>query len=327
MRLSPEIDQFGIEGPIKPTSQWRMTAQAEERVAQAAHETIYYRVLAWFLLIVGFTFELVFARNPVDAGSAFILGAKAYLLIISAQLVLHFLYRRLADHLYLGPGLRRIQAKVPDDRACPVHIQIKQSGVVTGCDEGYMWFEEGSLYFKGLQSVFRLNPEDVIPLRQWPKNMRPNPDHGRLPQHLLLESDDHPMVIDISLIDPFEDFNTRRRAHFFQLEVMEWLVQRPAGSLESLLPPKQVHPGLHRPDYTRNEMIIGAGGMIGINAILLLTARPDFSVRSVQGFVSAVAFLMTAFLLYRAIRLAVHTLKTTRVRQELAAIGGGPKTF
>jgi len=74
-------------------------------------------------------------------------------------------------------------------------------------------------------------------------------------------------------------------------------------------------------------MIIGAGGMIGINAILLLTARPDFSVRSVQGFVSAVAFLMTAFLLYRAIRLAVHTLKTTRVRQELAAIGGGPKTF
>ncbi len=319
MRLSPEIEQFGTERPVKPTSQWRMTAQAEERVTQTAHETFYYRVLAWLLLITGFVFELVYARNPRDAESAFILAAKAYLLIVSSQLILHFLYRRLTDHLYLGPGLRRIQAKVPDDRACPVHIRIKQSGVVTGCDEGYMWFEEGSLYFKGLQSVFRLNREDVLPLKQWPKGMRPNPDHGRLPQHIVLDSDEYPMVIDISLIDPFEDFNTRRRAHFFQLEVMEWLVQRPSGALESLLPPRQVHPGLHRPDFTRNELIIGSGGLIGINAILLLTTKPTFSVSSVQGFFAALALVLTCWLLYRAVRLALHTLKTTRIRQELSS--------
>lgn len=305
-------------------SAWRLTPRAEERVGQVAYETIAFRVIAWAMLLVGFGFELIFARNPRDPMSAFILGAKAYILIILAQATLHFLYRRLLNHLHLGPGLKRIRAKVPDDRACPVRIRIQQQGVVTGFDEGYMWVSEGTLYFKGLQSVFRLNRDDVPEIKTWPRALRPRPNHGKLPNRLVVDTDDRQLVIDFDLIDPFEDFNTRRRAHFFQLEVMEWLVQRPKGSIESLLPPYSVHPGLNRKDFTRTETLLSAGGMMSINLILILTERFSFDLKTMPGLLGAIFLLVNVWMFFLAIRLALSAIKSTKVRSEIADLDALP---
>jgi len=272
------------------------------------------------MLLCGFIFELTFARNPRDAESAFLLAAKAYTLIIVAELALFFLYRRLSDFLYLGPGLKRIRTKVPDDRAVPVHVRITQAGVVTGCDEGYMWIEDGTIFFKGLQSVFRLNSADVIPLREFPRKHRPNPDHGRHPRVLYLTSDWQQVALEIDLIDPFEDFNTRRRAHFFHLELMEWLVQRPAGSLETLLPPLQVHPGLHRADFSSVELVSAAGALTAINAILVFTARLDSRLNTVPSILAALFLVVNIVLLVRAVRFGIQVLRTQKIRNALVAM-------
>lgn len=296
-----------------PVGGWRMARRSEEIFLNPA-DTLPFRGVAWLFVLAGVLVLFFFAPQSENQAQMFMGYFKAFTMIALAQAILIYLLTKSSNSIFLDTGLKRLKAKVPDESAVPVSIQVVQKGAVTGADEGFIWLENGTLYFRGLQSVWRLNREDVMPLAEWPKTMRPKPGLGRPMNTLVLDSG---ALIRYRQIDPFEDFQSRRRAFRFQNGLIKWLVDRPEGSLETVLPPMEVHPGLERFGPLRYEGVVTAGGLVALNVALLIVTRPDFSLITVESLISTLQFITLLALVYFSVRFAWQQRQDLVVRSQL----------
>lgn len=303
----------------KPTATWRIPSNALERIEESSLETAWLRFFAWAFLIFGVLWYFVFAHNFQNPETSFTQHLEVFLIMVSAQAALGFLYYRLSNRIDIGTGLKRLSTKVPETAACPVMLEIAQDGVVTGYDEGFLWLSDGTLFFKGLQTVFRVNAEDVPPVQEWPRKRRPNIDEGRPPRWIPIESETG-LVLRYKYIDPFEDHSARRRTGALDKAVALWLKERPHGSLETRLPPLHLHPSLRQLGPLRLEGLVAGIFMTVIDLVLLFSVRFSFGpdeALSVSNFLSAAA---VALLLFLSVRLTVSQARDLAVRKRIALV-------
>jgi hypothetical protein len=288
-----------------------------ERAVKAVTETMWQRALAWFFLFSGFFFLIFVARRYVSPEANLVAQVEALGLMAASQLTLIYLCCRLSDRFEVGPGLKRLGTKVPAEDACPVAVEIRQSGVVTGYDEGYMWVEEGTLFFKGLQTVFRLNAADVPPIASWPKKARPNPLNGRPIRAVPFSQGEGLAEVRFRIIDPFEDYHARRRSAKFLRDLTLWASNRPDGSLETLLPPLSVHPALASGRPLKHEGLVTGLVIATMNLAVLLTLKADLSMQSLASVETILVAVAGSALTVAALHLARRSWVTLAVRSRL----------
>lgn len=302
---------------VRAVAEWRVPTSEAERADRSSLETLWLRVYAWFFLIAGLFYYFLIGREFRSPDVLFFSQIEVMSMIALSQFALHFLYWRIANKIVLSFGLKRLKTKVPTESACPVCLEIFQSQVVTGYDEGYMWLNEGTLYYKGLQTVFRINSSDVVPVKQWRNSHRPNLDGGRLPRWIHLLGDTTPMQLHIKMIDPFEDHGTRRRTANFDRFLAKWLVDRPDGSLESKLPPSKLHPALRSIGKHRYEGLIAGLALIVINLLLVFTSRIGVIGNDLAGIGNLLPVAVGLVMLVLAVRMAWQNWHNIQVRLKL----------
>lgn len=284
-----------------PSAEWRLP-HPEEQIGVNRRENLWQRVIAWLFLVCGCLFLfLVVKLEPSPIGQVISFFKAAGMIAIS-QASLIYLLNRISNRVKLGPGLKRIRAKVPTEAACPVGIELRQRQTVSGADEGYMWLEDGTLFYKGIQTAFRLNASDIEEEDNWPARRRPDVAAGKMPSWLPVKAGSGHVEITIRLIDPFEDFHTRRRAHRFQSSLGAWLHERPAGSLETVLPPLGIHPSLIDQGRLHWEGVATGIAMTAVNVVCLLAVRPQLDVASATGALSMLQLAGALALLYFSVR-------------------------
>lgn len=293
-----------------PIANWRLAKPSERLIVNPA-DSFPFRVAAWLFLILAAIIMISGQRT----GSSFFGDLKVFIILAVSQAVLIYLLTKSSNDIFLGTGLKRLKAKVPVEEACPASIRVLQEGSVTGADEGFIWLEEGTLHFKGLQSVWRLNAADLKKYADWPRRHRTR----RVPDRIVLEDARRAVWIEISLIDPFEDFHTRRRASRFHTGLANWAQNRPSGSLESVLPPLDLHPGLERTGPLRQEGLISGIILLAVNLVLLVSSRPDFLFQDIVGLESVVQFLIVLALFFFSVRFTFQQLLDGRIRRQLLA--------
>ncbi|MBA4292305.1 hypothetical protein C0431_04990 [bacterium] len=317
MRLTEGLGLQTSDSPVRPTSYWRVSSRVEDHLLTGQNESVYIRSVFWILLSISVVYVIAFLRRPsLSDEIAWILHLKGYLVIAFINAGLFYIYRRLLNHLHLGPGLKKLRLKIPNEDALPVRITITQNDGVTGIDEGYMWLEDGTIFYKGRQTVFRLNRDDVPPLSTWPKRDRPNPGMNKLPDTLLIPVENRLLKLHFSILDSHEDFGTRRKAHLFQSNLLSWLKNRPEGSLESLLPPTDLHPGFQT-TRTSREPLYAAAVLTAANAVIIgaMNIGVNFSATT-QGF-AILCTLLHIVLFAFSLKLLISATKTLRIRTDL----------
>ncbi|MCW5937934.1 MAG: hypothetical protein KIT11_11585 [Fimbriimonadaceae bacterium] len=313
-----ELETVGsLAGPaVRPAASWRVSQDVVDGARASLSDTLWFRAFAWFFFACGYVYYFLIARSYLGPEANLMAHLKAIGMISVSQLVLCHLYRRLLNRVEIGPGLRRLSTKVPSDKACPVAVEIRQDGAITGYDEGYMWLEDGTLFFKGLQTVFRLNREDVPPIGLWPKALRPV-SVNKMKDVIPVPMVDRDVKVWLKLIDPFEDYTARRRATAFRASLLEWFEERPKGWLESMLPPLELHPSLAAAENRRREGQVGAFLLAGLDLGLVFgTPWPA----NMDGLVpiGEVLTIATGLLLFGiALRLAWDEWSTAATRRSL----------
>lgn len=319
MRLLSDLESDHDKNPVKASSSWRPTQSAEEFSQQATNETLIFRLLAWLFLLVSAGYIFVFLRSPLADQNVWILHIKGYVLFVSMHFVLAYLYGRVSDHIEIGPSLKTIQAKVPNERAVPIEIRICQQKTVTGADQGFMWVDDGTLFFKGRQTAFRINREDLPPATMMPRRERPDLGQRKFPKCLSVGVNGRSLTLKFKMLDPFEDFSTRRRTQQFEIDLATWILANETGSMESLLPPNTVHPALRRRGLLRLEPLFGSGMLVAINAILSVSIMSGYRPGNLQAMFNQVASVVHVGLLVFSLWMAVRAWRTTQVRESLAA--------
>lgn len=312
------LEELATIDVVKAVAGWRLPQSESEVADRSPYETLWLRVYAWFFLVAGLAYYFLIGRDFSSADVLFFSEIEFMSILALSQFALHFLYWRMANKVVLSYSLKRLRTKVPSDSACPLTLEIFQNGVVTGYDEGYIWIEEGTLYYKGLQTVFRINCTDVEPTKKWPRKHRPHLDSGRLPRWIYLFGNPDRMQLHIKLIDPFEDYDARRRSALFDKNLAKWLAERPVGSLESKLPPSDLHPSLRSIGKFRYEGLAAGFLLIVVNLVLILTARIHRTGSDMDQLSNLIPVVVGGVLLMFAIRMTIQNAHNIKVRRKLA---------
>lgn len=305
--------------PIKvaePTAEWALASESE-RLNSFGSESAVQRLLAWVFLLTGFGFYLFVRRVVHGELPYFVSTSEALVLLTISQAVLFYLYRRMSNDIDVGTGFRRLKTKVPEGVDLPVRIEVLRHGVLTGKDEGFVWLDEGTWYFKGLQTAFRFNQQDVVPIEAWPRTLAPDPGRDKPPSRIPMKSMAGRLELRLNVIDRHEDYAKRKRANAFYRQMYEWLTERPRGGIESLLPPLRVHPGLERRGLVRFEGLAAAFAMVVVDTAVLV-GLPRGEVQSGPGSFGATAAVLVAALMAGSIWLAWLETRDLAVRSRLA---------
>ena len=303
-------DEFLLK-VAEPTADWHVPADEAEQIRRSPRENLWQRGLGWLFLVSGFVAFLLTTRNITsEVGYAVSLG-QAFVMMGISQAVLIYLYRLLSQHVDVGSGFRRLETKVPEGVSLQVRVDVVRDGCLTGRDEGFMWLKEGTWFFKGLQTAFRFNQGDVVPVEAWPRRIRPNPSHNKPPTVLPMKSVHGRLELRVLVINPHVDFAKRKLVRDFYRELYDWLVERPRGTIESLLPPLGLHPGLRRTDMARYQGFVAGLAMVLINSGVLF-GLPG------RGMVWAVSSIVAMALLAAGIFLALSEYRDLSVRARLS---------
>ena len=304
------------QGPSVPVASWRI-ARNDELIIQLPAQTLWQRIFAAAAIGIGFLFILFVARNESDPLGYFMANVKALALICVGEGLLFFFYRRISSYIDVGSGIRARKNQLPGETAVPVRVSIYQSDSLTGTDEGFMWFEGGTLFFKGLQTVFRLNSGDVPPTERWRASDRQRAGRGSLPRRIPIELDDNALAISIRIVDSYEDYSIRKRTDNFVRDLDGWLESRPSGTLESLMPPTALHPYLMRTGPWKYEGVAAGMGLVFVNTALFLAMPKGFHPESLQFLASNIGMVLTLGLQVLAIRLILLEVRDVQTRRRL----------
>jgi len=306
------------DAPARPTSFWRLSSRVEDHLLQSHSETLFIRAIFWVLLAVSTTYILTFLRRfDLTDDVVWIIHIKGYFVATIMNIALFYIYNRKLNHLYLGPGLKALKHKLPNDTAVPVRLTILQQKAATGIDEGYMWIDEGALLYKGRQTTFRLNREDVPALSLWSKKDRPNPGTNRMPEIIPIPYDDRQLKIHFKVLDSHEDFATRRQAANFYNSTLNWLKKPPENSFESLLPPVDLHPGFRTNLPQSREPLFAGAVLTIINLTIVLAMNLGVSFRGTAVSFGIMCTILHLILLFFSVKLLLKARNTVRVRTDL----------
>ncbi len=311
----------GIE---RPAASWRPTPHASERMGTAYTEAVWQRAIAWFFWVSGMTYLFLIARPTALSGyagapeAAMMAHIKALMMAGAGQVALLLLYGRLRDNIDIGPGIVRVQARVPDPHACRCRLRVLKDGVVTGMDEGFLWLDDGTLYFKGLQTAFRLNPDDLLPVSKWKKNDRILADPTIATDLTRLALAEPGRQLEVHYVEPFDDHEARRRISDFRRALHAWLREPVPSSLESLLPPRGVHPSLLAVGLFRYEAVFAGGLMIATSIVTFLITPQGPSLNPGMAALSAIVDIASVVLVAIGIKLAWSQWRANVVRSRIA---------
>jgi hypothetical protein len=126
------------------------------------------------------------------------------------------------------------------------------------------------------------------------------------------------LCIRISVIDPYEDYAKRKRAKQFYRDMFDWLTERPRGAIESLLPPRSVHPSLRKRGFWRYEGLVSAVGMVAVDSAVL-AGLPREGLATNLGNFGILAGLVVTALIFMSVRLAWLEMRDVSVRSRLLA--------
>ncbi len=242
---------------------------------------------------------------------------KGYTVFVAMQITIMFLYGRLTQHIDSGPSLTAIESQLPSDGAVPIELKIRQSGCITGADQGFIWFEDNIFFYKGRQTSFRINREDIPPLAELPKKFHPKRDVKKSKLQLLLPVNDRQLHVQFKLINPFEDFKTRKKTHAFQSQFAKWLRSKDTSLTESLLPPTEVHPALIRQGWSKIEPLFGAGLLAAINIILFAAGVAFWKSTPNLIVLSQFSIFVNFTMLILSLRSAFQSWKSAGVREQI----------
>ncbi len=318
MKLTEGLEINESDAPARPTSFWRLSSRVEDHLLNSNSETVFIRALFWVLLAVSTTYILTFLRRDDLADDVvWIIHLKGYVVATIMNLALFYIYYRKLNHLYLGPGLKALKHKLPSETAVPVRLTIFQQKAVTGIDEGYMWIDEGTLFYKGRQTTFRLNREDVPALSLWTKRDRPNPASNKMPDTIPIPYDDRQLKIKFKVLDSHEDFATRRQASNFYNATQNWLNKPPENNFESLLPPVDLHPGFRMSLPQAREPFFAGAALSLINLSIILAMNFGISFHGTAVSFGIMCTILHLILLFFSVRLFLKARNSVRVRTEL----------
>jgi hypothetical protein len=313
------------EGAVLPASDWRPTPHAVEHLGTAYTSTVWQRSLAWFFWLTGVGYYFLVAHAPISAGApgsagdVFLAHVKALVMVVVAQAALALLYARLREHIDIGPGIGRIQTRVPDPAACQCRAVARSRGVVTGEDEGFVWIEGGTLYYKGLQAAFRLNAPDITPFRKWPRSERAahDPTVANDRAHVRLAWKDE--VVEFRFIERFDDHEARRRISDFRRKLHAWFREPEPASLESLLPPRGLHPSFASAGIYAYEAVFAGGVGMATAVVLVATQPPRLMAPGSESLLTATVYAGAALLFAISAATAVAQWRANSVRARLEA--------
>ncbi len=309
-------DEFSLK-VTDPTSEWHLPADQSEFIRHSPFANVWLRAVSWVFFGAGF-FAFTFVAKFVSADvSQFVATSEALVLLVISESVLIFLYRKISTHVDVGTGYRRLRSKVPEEQPLPLRVEVYRHGSLTGRDEGFMWLQDGTWYFKGLQTAFRFNQQDVVPIEAWPRRIRPDPARDRPPRNIPMKSINGPLELVVQVIDPHEDYAKRKRAKTFYRELYNWLTERPHGSIESLLPPLAVHPSLRRTGLVKYEGMVAGIVLVGLNSAVLFRLSGQYSLSSDVGSFELMVATVVGALLFGAFRLAWLEYRDLAVRARL----------
>ena len=302
----------------EPTAEWTLPPESE-RVAPITNESVLQRLLAWLFLISGFGFFLVVRGTVVKEVTYVVSTGEAIVLIAISQGVLYYLYRRMANLIMIERGFARLKSKVPEGADLPVRVEIYREGSLTGMDQGYVWLTEGTWYFKGMQTAFRFNQQDVVPIEAWSRWITPDPGSDKPPTCIPMKSLSGRLEIRLHVIDRHEDYAKRKKANAFFREMYDWLKERPRGAIESVLPPLRIHPDLERSGLTKYEGLCAAMAMLIVDTAVM-AGLPKGEVDAGLGSYGATMAVLVGGLMMGAVWLAWLETRDIMVRSRLKAV-------
>jgi hypothetical protein len=318
VRLSDGLGINESDAPARPTSFWRLSSRVEDHLLTSHSETLFIRALFWVLLAVSTTYILAFLRrSDLTDDVVWIIHIKGYVIATILNIALFYIYYRKLNFLFLGPGLKTLKHKLPNDTAVPIRLTIFQQKATTGIDEGYMWIDEGTLFYKGRQTTFRINREDIPALSLWSKKDRPNPSTNRMPDTIPIPYDDRQLKIQFKVLDSHEDFATRRQAANFYNSTINWLNKPPENNFESLLPPVDLHPGFRVSIPQAREPLYAGIALTIINLSIILAMNLGTNFKGTAVSFAVICTILHLILLFFSVRLLLKARNTIRVRTNL----------
>jgi hypothetical protein len=311
-----------------PSAEWRLPRLDEIPSFAPSGSAFWQRAVCWLFLTAGITFYLLPAgrQTPlVELATAL----KTLLLVGGSSAVIIVLITRATSERSAGISLGSIKTKLPVEEACPVKVKIHQDGSVTGSDEGYVWLEEDTLFFKGTQCVFRINAQDVLDLNQWEKGHRPKSDDGVGLRWLDLKRERRKLSLRFDFLELDEDHASHKRASKLVRRLMTWVKDRPEGVVEAVLPPLAVHPGLLASGQWAKEggisgwLIALSGAVLTFVSVLRLMSPGHLGISLTEAMVAMLGLAMT----FVGVRFAVLQTRDREVRKAIAleeALAAGP---
>lgn len=301
-----------------PSAEWRLPRLDEIPALTTASAAFWQRGLFWLLLAFGLIlhFAPLGRQTPLQELAE---AVKVILLCGGASAAILALLGKASNDRSAGMSLSAVKTRLPVESACPIFIRIFQEETVTGTDEGYLWLDEETLYFKGTQCAFRVNSNDVAPLSEWQKGHRPKSDDGAGLRWLELRGASRPLKLQFSFLELDGDHASHRRASQMVRALMSWINRGEEGALETVLPPLAVHPGL-LPDKWSSEgwisgLVIGlTGALLGGSAILRLAAPGHLGVSATEVLITLTGFAMTFF----GVRFSASQYRDRQLRTALA---------
>lgn len=302
----------------KPSAEWRLPRLDEIPSLSSPGSAFWQRGLFWLLLAFGMILHLapLGRQTPLQELAD---AVKVILLCGGSSAAIHGLLVKASNDRSAGMSLRTVKTRLPVESACPVSVRILQDDTVTGTDEGFLWLEDATLYFKGTQCAFRLNSEDIPALAEWSKSRRPKSEDGAGLRWLEVKGHGRPLALQFAFLELDGDHVCHRRAGQLVRAMMAWINGGEEGALESVLPPLAVHPGL-LPDKWSSEgwvsgLVIGlAGSLLGGTAMLRLASPGHLGVSATEFIIALTGFAMTFF----GIRFSASQYRDRQVRSALA---------
>lgn len=293
--MSNETPLFDIDINVAdPVADWHVPPESQNISSSSAEER-WFRGLGWIFLCVGFSTFLISIKSVQDKNLLSVSLLQAILLVGMSQAVLIYLYRRKSNAIDVGTGLARVSAKVPENVDLLVDFEMYQQGTLIGKDRGYFWLESGTWFFKGMATAFRINQQDVVPIEAWPKKIRPDPDNDRAPTRFPLSPANAQRELRIRVVSPYEDYTKRRHAKEFYRQMYDWLVARPRDGIESLLPPRSVHPTMKAPLSLLHGGVVAGLLMFTADLAMVMGAVRTAKEGWVQGYLGVAVVALCGF--------------------------------
>lgn len=280
------------EGSPLPQATWRVPPQHVEKRLSIGTDLVWQRIATLAFILFALVYLLAVARRTTDPDTFLGAHVKSLGLLALGQAALAVIYRRISTVVEQPLGLGALQRKLPFPEATPVKFEVVHRGTVTGSDEGFLWFSHDVLHFRGLYTAFRVARHDLPPLAMWPRHMRPREVISES-RTLPVPGHENEKVMRFTFIDPFEDYDARRRALRADRAIKEWMVSVPKGEAESLLPPLRLHPAFERDQALNRQGFVVCAALTCLDFVLLVTTPYGSGLFQSQ---PAVAFLNAAVL-------------------------------